>query len=411
MADTRRRHPRAARGRPRGIEVLNAGVVSYSPKLYDLRMRWLLTHDGLDLQRLVVFLDVSDIHDEVLYEAFVPRADDAWVQASAWWRAHSLVWQLLERFVFARSAIDNRFVTDAGIDEWMRSVDAYRKPVGNPDADAGSGPTTKRRFARGASIGPRARRREHDGVGGALPRARHRARDRRVSVAVPDLRERAGGPAGRFSGGQFCEREQLPFVDLFPVFVDPVRRTAADVVRALTSSATTMHWNERGPRAGGRPGRGGRAWNGAMTRSRPRAARACPVCRAPAQPRIDLGDYRLFACARCGCWSSDALVRGARTSFVPDAYFANAAADRTRLEDLLRRARLDPSRTGAHPRRRHAAAATSCATSPTARPRPSASASSSMPPARAARARPTPRRASRRDPRWARSPSCRARST
>lgn len=64
---------------------------------------------------------------------------------------------------------------------------------------------------------------------------------------------------------------------------------------------------------------------------------ACPACRAPARPRIDLGDFRLFACARCGCWSSDALVQGARTSFEPDAYFHHADADRARWADLLGR--------------------------------------------------------------------------
>jgi 2-polyprenyl-3-methyl-5-hydroxy-6-metoxy-1,4-benzoquinol methylase len=71
---------------------------------------------------------------------------------------------------------------------------------------------------------------------------------------------------------------------------------------------------------------------------------ACPVCRAPAAPRIDLGDYRLFACERCGSWSSDALARGARTSFEPASYFANAAADRARWEDVVRRVRLDAAR-------------------------------------------------------------------
>lgn len=71
---------------------------------------------------------------------------------------------------------------------------------------------------------------------------------------------------------------------------------------------------------------------------------ACPVCGAEAEARIDLGDYRLFRCPRCASWSSDALVRGARTSFEPDAYFANADADRARWEDLLRRARLGRAR-------------------------------------------------------------------
>jgi 2-polyprenyl-3-methyl-5-hydroxy-6-metoxy-1,4-benzoquinol methylase len=73
-----------------------------------------------------------------------------------------------------------------------------------------------------------------------------------------------------------------------------------------------------------------------------RGGRACPVCGAAARPRVDAGDFSLFACSACGCWSSDALVRGARTSFEPDAYFANAGADRERWEDLLERARGGP---------------------------------------------------------------------
>ncbi len=69
----------------------------------------------------------------------------------------------------------------------------------------------------------------------------------------------------------------------------------------------------------------------------------CPVCGAAAEARIDLGDYRLFRCPHCQSWSSDALARGAQTSFEPDAYFANAAADRVRWDDLLRRANADRS--------------------------------------------------------------------
>ncbi len=67
----------------------------------------------------------------------------------------------------------------------------------------------------------------------------------------------------------------------------------------------------------------------------------CPVCRAQAEPRIDLGDYRLFRCPRCASWSSDASARGAQTSFEPDAYFANADVDRLRWGELLRRTGTD----------------------------------------------------------------------
>ena len=63
----------------------------------------------------------------------------------------------------------------------------------------------------------------------------------------------------------------------------------------------------------------------------------CPVCDGPARPRIDVGDYRLFHCFGCDSWSSDAQLRGASTSFVPESYFENADLDRDKWEALLAR--------------------------------------------------------------------------
>jgi len=233
----------AARGRDRGIEVRNAGVVSYSPKLYYLRTRWLLEHDGLAFERLVVFVDVSDIHDEVLYESFVPRAG-AWPLVAAWWRGHSLVWQLLDRHVFARAAIDNHFRTDAGIDLWMRTVDAYRKPVGDPDA--GRWEWT---YDEGAyhAFG------EH---GLALADANMTAlaalcRARSIELAVvvypspyqifANDRESRQATFWR----RFCEREGVAFVDLFPVFVDPPRLAPLAAYQQYFLP-DDVHWNEAG---------------------------------------------------------------------------------------------------------------------------------------------------------------------
>ena len=65
--------------------------------------------------------------------------------------------------------------------------------------------------------------------------------------------------------------------------------------------------------------------------------RSCPVCAEPATPGVELPDYRLFRCRGCGCWSSDALVRGASTSFEPGQYFGNVDADRVKWEELFAR--------------------------------------------------------------------------
>jgi hypothetical protein len=48
----------------KGTEVLNAGVVSYSPSIYYRKIRYLIEKRGLRFDELVVFLDISDVQDE-----------------------------------------------------------------------------------------------------------------------------------------------------------------------------------------------------------------------------------------------------------------------------------------------------------------------------------------------------------
>ncbi len=51
----------------RGIEVLNAGVVSYSPIIYWRKIQYLIESVGLKFDELVVFLDISDTQDEAQF--------------------------------------------------------------------------------------------------------------------------------------------------------------------------------------------------------------------------------------------------------------------------------------------------------------------------------------------------------
>lgn len=51
----------------RGVEVLNAGVASYTPLLERIKIRYLYEEAGLRFDRLVLFLDLSDIKDELFY--------------------------------------------------------------------------------------------------------------------------------------------------------------------------------------------------------------------------------------------------------------------------------------------------------------------------------------------------------
>ncbi len=55
----------------KGIEVLNPSVISYSPKLHYLKMKYYINR-GLELDELFQFIDISDIIDEVYYDYFKP---------------------------------------------------------------------------------------------------------------------------------------------------------------------------------------------------------------------------------------------------------------------------------------------------------------------------------------------------
>ena len=54
--------------KPKGIEVLNAGVASYCPTTERVKLRYLLSTQGLEVDRVVLCLDISDLKDEFYYE-------------------------------------------------------------------------------------------------------------------------------------------------------------------------------------------------------------------------------------------------------------------------------------------------------------------------------------------------------
>ena len=50
----------------RGIEILNAGTIGYSPRIYYLKIDYLLNVQKLKFDELFVFIDISDIDNEHL---------------------------------------------------------------------------------------------------------------------------------------------------------------------------------------------------------------------------------------------------------------------------------------------------------------------------------------------------------
>ena len=54
----------------KNIDVLNAGTIGYSPKLYLLKTDYLINYQNIKIDQLLVFIDRSDIDNEHLYEDY-----------------------------------------------------------------------------------------------------------------------------------------------------------------------------------------------------------------------------------------------------------------------------------------------------------------------------------------------------
>ncbi len=83
---------------PKGYDILNAGVASYSPRLMYLKTKRLL-EKGLTFDELAVFIDISDPQDELDYAEWVPTTDRT---LRAYWEKY---WHKTDHFFEQRSLI------------------------------------------------------------------------------------------------------------------------------------------------------------------------------------------------------------------------------------------------------------------------------------------------------------------
>ncbi|MGD2033788.1 MAG: hypothetical protein PVF73_01955 [Bacteroidales bacterium] len=76
------------------VEILNGAAVSYSPKIHYLKCRYLIEEKGLDFDELYVFIDISDLNNEIAYETFEPKDNggisDGLYHTYAFLKDHSL---------------------------------------------------------------------------------------------------------------------------------------------------------------------------------------------------------------------------------------------------------------------------------------------------------------------------------
>jgi hypothetical protein len=222
------------------VEILNAGVVSYSPAIYWKKTEVLLTQAGLRFDHLVLFLDISDIHDEAV---FYDTAEDRVV----WIRGPT---PALREFLFEYTTILRNL--------WEVAESNHRRATHDPDAQRTE---EDRRLAANEyrSLWTVDRRALEDYGTAGLQKAR-RNMDRlhdllqgyRIGMTLvvypwptQILHNDLDSLQVTF-WRQWAEERSIGFLDLFPAFI-PADRDPKAVIRQYFL-AGDLHWNEQGHR-------------------------------------------------------------------------------------------------------------------------------------------------------------------
>lgn len=224
------------------VEVLNASVVSYSPRLYDLRIRHLTEEVGLEFDHLVVFIDISDIQDELFYEAFQPERSRLSVRD--WWRRHSLIANVIERMTVPETGINTEFTADADTRVWMEGTEGLRTQEGDPEAGRWEWTIDDEIYeewgAKGMALARKHMARLHE-------LCREHDIEMTVVVYPSPVQIFTNDVDSRqvLSWREFCEEFGIRFINLFPSFIDYSFSGPEDVYEEYFIDSDT-HWNAAG---------------------------------------------------------------------------------------------------------------------------------------------------------------------
>ncbi|HOW52204.1 MAG TPA: hypothetical protein PLV42_09210 [bacterium] len=224
----------AAHFAPKGVEVLGAGTVSYSPKLHYLRMKYLL-EEGLTFDDLYLFIDIGDIQDEIVYAYFVPdeHREPLWKERlSLFYYQHSWLFRLLrDRFSFRQENPRHEFS-----DYWGGLPQYYQvRPRWTHD---------EKEFERWGKQGLASALDYTDKLFNLLKK-----HNIVLHLSVHPWREQIlrekGTSLQQSAWSLFCAERNIDFIDLFPLFQ---RNGSATEIIGRYFIEKDIHWNEAGMR-------------------------------------------------------------------------------------------------------------------------------------------------------------------
>jgi hypothetical protein len=236
---------------PDGTEVLNAAVLSYSPKLYFLKTRYLLEKKHLAFDEIFVFIDISDPHDEIIYQYWEPGSESPLASGlrslKGFFQKRSFLYCYLGAILRSNreKAINNAFPAEGSADGrfWIQDLKEYlRRP--EPEKDRFLWPNKPSAWEEwgkeGLSLCERYMTELQDLC------ARHGIRMTIVIYPSPyqlTANNLDGIPVNFWK--KFAHEHRTGFLNLFPAFIgsDPPQSVYAEYF-----IKGDIHWNEAGNR-------------------------------------------------------------------------------------------------------------------------------------------------------------------
>lgn len=241
-------------------EILNASAVSYSPRIYYLKTKYLIEEVGLKFDELYVFIDLSDIQNEIVYKDFQPETPgfaeqfifslkNQAVNNSFTWHTISTLNQKnqTERFLKQATVFDEYRQNDAHVD----ALDLYasffsefddKTLLSNPQFHGVSQWIYDDEFRELALKGLELGRQNMRKLSNLC-----REHNIKMTISVHPWQEQVSRlqPEDMYVNfwKNFAEEQEIGFINLYPVFINPPVSAAFGMEFFIPGD---NHWNKNG---------------------------------------------------------------------------------------------------------------------------------------------------------------------
>jgi hypothetical protein len=227
------------------IEILNAGVLTYSPKLYYLKIDYLINKVNLKFNELYVFIDISDIQDEIFYESFDPTYREPIIsKVDRFIGSFSFTYELIKAHLIGSSAGYDGAYNGRSIHKCRNKAYTLWKTPEDYWKERSQWTYNMECYKKWGVYGLRLAREQMD----KLHELCQNKGIKMTIIVYPypgQIRKRDLDSIQVRVWKKFSEERALAFIDLFPCFIND---TDADIIIDRYYIRNDCHWNSEGNR-------------------------------------------------------------------------------------------------------------------------------------------------------------------